>query len=78
MEGVDHTINITFNKDLVPGTPFTAKVHTDEQSIYKEEGRKVGEEGGEKVAAGQNRLSQGKEKVPESTPSNLEGKRLSK
>ena len=28
MEGVDHTINITFNKDLVPGAPFTAKIHT--------------------------------------------------
>ena len=34
MEGVDHTINITFNKDLVPGAPFTAKIHTGEKSIY--------------------------------------------
>ena len=28
LEGLDHTINITFNKDLVPGAPFTAKIHT--------------------------------------------------
>ena len=26
MENVDHTIEITFNKDLVPGSPFVAKV----------------------------------------------------
>ena len=33
MEGVDHTINITFNKDLVPGAPFTAKIHTGKNTI---------------------------------------------
>ena len=34
MEGVDHTINITFNKDLVPGAPFTAKIHTGKKQQY--------------------------------------------
>jgi hypothetical protein len=28
LEGTDHIINITFNKELVPGAPFTAKIHT--------------------------------------------------
>ena len=28
LEGIDHIINITFNKELVPGAPFTAKIHT--------------------------------------------------
>ncbi|XP_040577055.1 filamin-A [Lepeophtheirus salmonis] len=33
LEAVDHVINITFNKDLVPGAPFTAKIHTDPNHI---------------------------------------------
>ena len=28
LEGIDHIINITFNKELVTGAPFTAKIHT--------------------------------------------------
>ena len=28
LEGIDHIISITFNKELVPGAPFTAKIHT--------------------------------------------------
>ncbi len=28
LEGIDHIINITFNKEHVPGAPFTAKIHT--------------------------------------------------
>ncbi len=28
LEAVDHLINITFNKDSVPGAPFIAKIHT--------------------------------------------------
>ncbi len=28
LEATDHVINITFNKDVVPGAPFVAKIHT--------------------------------------------------
>ena len=31
LEGIDHIINITFNKELVTGAPFTAKIHTGKQ-----------------------------------------------
>ena len=31
LEGIDHIINITFNKELCPGAPFTAKIHTGER-----------------------------------------------
>jgi len=33
LEAVDHAINITFNKDSVPGAPFMAKIHTDPNRI---------------------------------------------
>jgi filamin len=34
LEGTDHIINITFNKELVPGAPFTAKIHTGACLIF--------------------------------------------
>ena len=34
LEGIDHIINITFNKELVPGAPFTAKIHTGELNEF--------------------------------------------
>jgi len=33
LEAIDHIINITFNKESVPGAPFTAKIHTDPNHI---------------------------------------------
>ena len=33
LEAIDHIINITFNKELVTGAPFTAKIHTDPNHI---------------------------------------------
>ncbi len=33
LEAIDHVINITFNKESVPGAPFTAKIHTDPNHI---------------------------------------------
>jgi filamin len=33
LEAIDHVINITFNKEPVPGAPFTAKIHTDPNHI---------------------------------------------
>ena len=33
LEAIDHVINITFNKELVTGAPFTAKIHTDPNHI---------------------------------------------
>lgn len=33
LEATDHVINITFNKDKVPGAPFIAKIHTGECSF---------------------------------------------
>ena len=33
LEGLDHSINITFNKELVPGAPYNAKIHTDPNHI---------------------------------------------
>ena len=34
LEATDHTINITFNKDVVPGAPFVAKIHTGSSKIF--------------------------------------------
>ncbi len=33
LEATDHVVNITFNKDSVPGAPFIAKIHTDPNRI---------------------------------------------
>ena len=35
LEGIDHIINITFNKELVPGAPFTAKIHTGKNNLWR-------------------------------------------
>ena len=34
LEATDHTINITFNKDVVPGAPFVAKIHTGTSKLF--------------------------------------------
>ena len=42
LEGLDHSINITFNKELVPGAPFNAKIHTGTKNTDKISGVRIG------------------------------------